>query len=824
MLTVAGQHHGASATYISQSSGATGSSGPTASGHFGNAGLGATASGGNNPAIASGTSTLGGGVPARKASGETTRPHDGTAGSTLTPPSGPSEASRGGASATYAPPKAAGQTGQAVMGPETALVTVHNEGKMMREFSKRSKTRQDTTNRTKQPVPPRQSQRGNDDTANAADPSAGHNAARSNAQYQGAAGNGTSPSSKTKLALPGANQGGGNAVATAAGGSGGGPGHLPMTQSEPAPGALLGLPSNSSSRRSSIAIPSNSSSRRSSIVSGGTQTSSPTISRRSSICPDFSGLQSPSDLLVPPPPPRPFDMLDICFQRDLKPGKTIGLGQFGRVFLAMENETGFLIAVKEILLPPPPDPNDLAAIAEDDKNLESLETELRLLRGMSHPHVVTYLGHEVPGTRSAGNGAGKEDEQDGGSSGDTTTARGEDGASSAKKAPGGSVSPHTTPLVLDDDVASKPNHHDRLYIYLEYLGGGSIKQQLADFGAFDDRLTMKYTRQLLSGVAYLHAHDVIHRDLKTANLLLTQDGTLKIADFGCSKQLGSIFLENNSIICGTLPYMAPEVFAGPSGSPAPPVPLPIDKNKSAAPSSDANNINKGEEDQKAPESKESDVRKGIPEDGAKGNTSDKIKVNDQNAADHAGDGEVDQGQGEDQNSDQNAASITAEVSCKPPRMPTPSSTTSMSISHLAGGGHQDTKSNQHQQGHSTTTRPAGGTSGTGGHGDVENVGVSGGEAHPASARVVEQQPRQDPTKVDIWSMGCCVLEMATGKPPWHQYRFDNLLHAFFVISQRQETPEIPEGKKAYAFVRSCLVRDPRERPGAVELSRHPFVQ
>ena len=40
--------------------------------------------------------------------------------------------------------------------------------------------------------------------------------------------------------------------------------------------------------------------------------------------------------------------LDINLGRDLKPGKTIGMGQFGRVFLAMENETGFLIAVKEI--------------------------------------------------------------------------------------------------------------------------------------------------------------------------------------------------------------------------------------------------------------------------------------------------------------------------------------------------------------------------------------------------------------------------------------------------------------------------------------------
>merc|ERR1711959_529000 len=70
--------------------------------------------------------------------------------------------------------------------------------------------------------------------------------------------------------------------------------------------------------------------------------------------------------------------------------------------------------------------------------------------------------------------------------------------------------------------------------------GGSVASQLQVFGPLSVELTFKYTVQLLRGVAYLHNHypPIVHRDLKCANLLLTQDGDIKIADFGCSKRVG----------------------------------------------------------------------------------------------------------------------------------------------------------------------------------------------------------------------------------------------------------------------------------------------
>nr|GMD43272.1 mitogen-activated protein kinase kinase kinase YODA [Ipomoea batatas] len=77
--------------------------------------------------------------------------------------------------------------------------------------------------------------------------------------------------------------------------------------------------------------------------------------------------------------------------------------------------------------------------------------------------------------------------------------------------------------------------------------------------------------------------------------------------------------------------------------------------------------------------------------------------------------------------------------------------------------------------------------------------------------------------VDIWSLGCTVLEMATTKPPWSQYEG---VAAMFKIGNSKELPAIPdhlsdEGKN---FVRQCLQRNPHHRPTAAQLLDHPFVR
>ncbi|XP_074591677.1 mitogen-activated protein kinase kinase kinase YODA-like [Curcuma longa] len=76
---------------------------------------------------------------------------------------------------------------------------------------------------------------------------------------------------------------------------------------------------------------------------------------------------------------------------------------------------------------------------------------------------------------------------------------------------------------------------DKLYIYLEYVSGGSIHKLLQDYGQFGEPAIRSYTQQILSGLAYLHAKNTVHRDIKGANILVDPNGRVKLADFGMAK-------------------------------------------------------------------------------------------------------------------------------------------------------------------------------------------------------------------------------------------------------------------------------------------------
>jgi mitogen-activated protein kinase kinase kinase len=121
-------------------------------------------------------------------------------------------------------------------------------------------------------------------------------------------------------------------------------------------------------------------------------------------------------------------------------------------------------------------------------------------------------------------------------------------------------------------LGTKLTRHE-LSIYLEYISGGSILALLKRFGPFPVRLACNYTRQTLLGLAYLHERNVIHRDIKSANLLVTEKGCVKLADFGCSKNMLSTLSlgarrravaggddANETAMRGTPNFLAPEVI------------------------------------------------------------------------------------------------------------------------------------------------------------------------------------------------------------------------------------------------------------------------
>jgi hypothetical protein len=78
-----------------------------------------------------------------------------------------------------------------------------------------------------------------------------------------------------------------------------------------------------------------------------------------------------------------------------------------------------------------------------------------------------------------------------------------------------------------------------LNIFLEYVPGGSVTALLHNYGAFEETLVKTFLRQILRGLEYLHAKDIIHRDIKGANILVDNKGTVKISDFGISKKGGA---------------------------------------------------------------------------------------------------------------------------------------------------------------------------------------------------------------------------------------------------------------------------------------------
>lgn len=95
---------------------------------------------------------------------------------------------------------------------------------------------------------------------------------------------------------------------------------------------------------------------------------------------------------------------------------------------------------------------------------------------------------------------------------------------------------------------------------------GSLHNNIKAFGKFPENLAASYTYKILSGLRYLHSQDVIHCDLKAANILITKTGGLKLTDFGVSLSLKMKDDENTGEPAGTPNWMAPEVikFAGAS--------------------------------------------------------------------------------------------------------------------------------------------------------------------------------------------------------------------------------------------------------------------
>ena len=96
------------------------------------------------------------------------------------------------------------------------------------------------------------------------------------------------------------------------------------------------------------------------------------------------------------------------------------------------------------------------------------------------------------------------------------------------------------------------------YIVMEYIEGKTLKQIIVDHGSMDYDQVIDYGMQIAKALECAHKNNIIHRDIKPHNILVTEDGTVKVTDFGIAKAASSVTITNTSTVMGSAHYFSPE--------------------------------------------------------------------------------------------------------------------------------------------------------------------------------------------------------------------------------------------------------------------------
>ncbi|MFC7617470.1 serine/threonine-protein kinase [Actinokineospora soli] len=110
--------------------------------------------------------------------------------------------------------------------------------------------------------------------------------------------------------------------------------------------------------------------------------------------------------------------------------------------------------------------------------------------------------------------------------------------------------------------------HEPPYLVMQLIDGPTLRRRIDTGGALDLPTAARIGTRLADALACVHAHGIIHRDVKPANVLLDRDGGCYLTDFGIARALGSARLTSKGHCVGTAAYLAPEQVRGEPVGPA----------------------------------------------------------------------------------------------------------------------------------------------------------------------------------------------------------------------------------------------------------------
>jgi serine/threonine-protein kinase len=122
--------------------------------------------------------------------------------------------------------------------------------------------------------------------------------------------------------------------------------------------------------------------------------------------------------------------------------------------------------------------------------------------------------------------------------------------------------PHLVPILESGEALG---YH---YLAVGYVEGGSLEDRLKAAGQLPLNECIRLSAEVASGLDALHAHDIVHRDVKPSNIMLDASGRAALTDFGLAKGPAYTVLTKPGQVMGTLVYMAPELIRGEQASPA----------------------------------------------------------------------------------------------------------------------------------------------------------------------------------------------------------------------------------------------------------------